>query len=826
MSSVDTALAEGEIALAHISDLHLGHDKKDEDAWVLLEQILKKLKPTLLLVSGDLVDTPKKEHFSKALVKLQGLDIPFYACLGNHDWYRKGNRVNHRLIFGNFKVRLVFAAIFAIGVFAIAWCSGWRSLWFLAVPVALAFVPWAGCRFWNWVDRHGNDIEKYILGHEKAIQVKLPSETNPDWTIGLLGIDSSKDADVSARGSVNRLWFDPVAKATRGHDWDLCICLIHHHLISIRKLEADREGNRLELLNLTTLVNSGSLLEALVTAQVDLVLHGHEHAPNWLSYSSCEAGYEPLRVVAAGSATGMGKHGYKSDDATFNLIILAPDRSIRLRRYFYSAGKWATDPDVPLFDAVAVRQSRLRRARAVRQISAEVTKYVEYTRERDIRISWLYRNWRLEPSGFVQTVWNTTGEPDNLDVEIWFHGDDAPRKPDRKDLSLHKLDEDKHAWEIRWPVKTVWANRAALVRMSFRWRGGGVLTAEEMKHVRDGKRAGGTPRLNGHEYETVWTEETVAFAELIVVLPTEYAPQDAPAIRVEKVVEERKDRLTPSVKTTKQVPSDESELAQYLRYPAAGKFALRVPFPYPHYDYTLSWKPVSEAVVAERMANTQPEEQFRRTAQTKGIALLNAFSRILKQGGLAGNVTLGLYVRKGNLPDGSRDLTLERTEWTALIPTNGAKLKPNEANDSTGQATGATVPGHKVEPEPPKSIPFKGESQVTTLAWWGQPQVMTRPEDEANAAACGFTDSLECALCAVPLRFNLNSATSAPPWGLVRIALIDNQDALIDNQDNDLQKPKETVMLQPFADEVLQAATAALLSVALEENLNRGVEGQ
>ncbi len=817
MPADDYSLAEGEIALAHISDLHFGHDKKDEDAWELLEQILKKLKPNLLLVSGDLVDTPRKEHFAKALQKLQGLGIPFYACLGNHDWYRKGNRFDDHLMFGTFKFRFAWAVMIAIGALIIASCIHW---WFLGL-LALAGTPWlvpcAVCFFWNRVgnDLRDKNLDAQILGHDVATPVKLPSDTNPDWTIGLLGIDSNKEADVSARGKVNRLWFDPVTKATRGKDWDLCICLIHHHLISIRGLEESRESDRLGLLNLTTLVNSGSLLEALVGAQVDLVLHGHEHAANWMSYNSCLPGHEPVRVVAAGSATGMGDGGYKSDRATFNLIILAPDRSIRLRRYFYFGGKWQTEQDVPLFDAISVRQSRLRRALAVRQISAEVTKYVEYTRERDIRISWLFRNWELKGTGFAQRVWNTTGEPDNLVVEIWFDGDDTPHKPDLTDWAPHKVDEDKHAWEIRWPVRPEWAKRAALVRMSFRWRGGGVLTAEEMKHVRDGNRAHGTPRLVGHEYETVWTEETVAFAELIVVLPTEYAPKDRLDIRVEKVVEVRKDPLTPSVRITKQVPSDASELAQYLRYPAAGKFALRVPFPYPHYDYTLSWKPVSEAVVAERMANNLPEEQFRKTARAKGSALLEAFANILMKGGLADTVTLGLYVRKGNYPDGSRDLTLERTEWTALIPTDETEPEPNEPEE----ATGAAGPGHKFEPAPPAFIPFKGESQLTTLGWWGQPQVMVRPEDGDTATACGFHDSLELMLCAVPLRFNLNSATCAPPWGLIRIALIDNQD-------DDLPEPKETVMLQVLSDEVLQAATAALLSVALEENLNRGVERQ
>jgi hypothetical protein len=91
-------LAEGEIAIAHISDLHLG-SRGDRDAWKLVADCLRKtVKPKLLLVTGDLADKPNGELFNRARDQLDGLDIPYFVCPGNHDRHYKGNRTTAWLI--------------------------------------------------------------------------------------------------------------------------------------------------------------------------------------------------------------------------------------------------------------------------------------------------------------------------------------------------------------------------------------------------------------------------------------------------------------------------------------------------------------------------------------------------------------------------------------------------------------------------------------------------------------------------------------------------------------------------------------------------------
>ena len=419
-----------------------------------------------------------------------------------------------------------------------------------------------------------------------------------------------------------------------------------------------------------------------------------------------------------------------------------------------------------------------------RRIFGELTKYVEYTRERDIWISWEWRNWLLPTQEFVQKIWNTTGEPDDISAQVSF-ADFGGRIHDLNP-SCERASGEKYAWEIRWPIDPDWIGKLARVRLGYRFRAGGVLTAEEMTHVRSGDLAeanpghlvGVNPRRDGQEYETVWTSEAVAAASLIVVLQPEYAPDGPPIIRVEKEIEVPGLRPDdPPGKVMKRFPDQVSELQQYLSFPTKGLFSLRVPYPYPNCDYTLAWHPVSEATVSAPMANDLPQKRFRKVAREKGSNLLEAFSNTLAGQNLLDNATLALYVRENS----SQGLTLQRTAWKALGPENG-------------------------HVEPPVRIPFKGERQASTLAWWGQPQIMARPDDPTDASEAGFVHPSEQAICGVPIRFNLESMTNPPTWGLVRIAVLKGNG-------HNLQGSNVIVILQTR----LLAATTALLSVALQE---------
>lgn len=69
--------------IAHISDLHFGTvEKKIEDA--VLKDI-RKLKPDLLIVSGDLTQRARKSQFRQAKEFLDKLDCKKIIIPGNHD---------------------------------------------------------------------------------------------------------------------------------------------------------------------------------------------------------------------------------------------------------------------------------------------------------------------------------------------------------------------------------------------------------------------------------------------------------------------------------------------------------------------------------------------------------------------------------------------------------------------------------------------------------------------------------------------------------------------------------------------------------------------
>ena len=310
-------LAEGEIAIAHLSDLHFG-SKDWENVWKLVAQFLVDDAPDLILVPGDLVDSPDSSSYKKAKEQLDNLRVPYFVCAGNHDRHAKGNKVG-RLNPLNWFSRSNSSAQFD-GVFA-----------------GKILLP--------------NKAEELVIGKDPFT-----------WKLGLLGVDSSEDADCSARGYVPPLNFAGISKATQRKDWDLCIFLVHHHLFSIRRLEAKRQNSKRDLLNLTCMVNSGSLLESLSEARADLVLHGHEHEPNWASYSSFTPGCGDVRVIGAGSATGNDSFaGCHLTRASFNIIILSPNRSGRLRRMEYDSNAWKIADEFQLFDAASIRHSSIRR---------------------------------------------------------------------------------------------------------------------------------------------------------------------------------------------------------------------------------------------------------------------------------------------------------------------------------------------------------------------------------------------------------------------------------------------------------------------------------
>lgn len=698
-------LAQDEVAIVHISDLHLGSHQSDE-VWRPVSDFLRdagKLRPDLILVTGDLVHTPKKAYYNRAKDYLDNLGVPYLVCAGNHDRHGLGNKI---LRFGN-----PFAS---------------RSSVFDQIFAGKILLP--------------------NLAVERSVGSGAGS-----WKIGLIGLDSSLKADWSARGFIPADNFGHLERTTREKDWDLCICLVHHHVLSIRNLENKRQGTLKNLFDLTCLVNSGSLLEALAHAQVDLVLHGHEHESNWATYGTLSPGRSQVRVIGAGSATGNhSRWGCDLSRASFNLIILSPGRSGRLRRLAFRSNEWTIEDEIVLFDSAETRHSRIRRAQDPEQseIKSEITKYVKFTRERNIEVRWVYTNW-LPGVRFEQEVVNSSGVLEDLEVLL------CPPNGASITPGDAKIDWKRdYTWGISWTVPDSLRGLPLTIAMSYCWRGGAALTKAELRSLQDGNALGQLRKM-GYEFSTIWTPVAVAAVELILTLPPEYAPgpQDLKLIIEEDGMERQQEA---------------AELLRQLRSLGPGIYALRIPYPRKKCFYQIAWPPIIKPF-------GETGEILVETARRSGDELLKTFGSALQSTSLERNVSLGLYVKAAN----------ERS--TELV-----------GHVALGENENGAVRGR-----PPSQVLLNGDHIVLAQAWRGLPTTCLRSDlNEQKAIEAGFLSD-EKALVVVPIRFGFEW-TAPPPWAVVRLAVksIGSTELLAESRADELRH-------------VLSLATLNLLTAAL-----------
>ncbi len=87
-------MSSGRVLVAQISDLHvkrrgeLAYDRVDTAAALtrcVVELNRLKPRPDLVVITGDLVDTPRTEEYQHLTGLLAALELPFLAVPGNHD---------------------------------------------------------------------------------------------------------------------------------------------------------------------------------------------------------------------------------------------------------------------------------------------------------------------------------------------------------------------------------------------------------------------------------------------------------------------------------------------------------------------------------------------------------------------------------------------------------------------------------------------------------------------------------------------------------------------------------------------------------------------
>ncbi|VIO64956.1 3',5'-cyclic adenosine monophosphate phosphodiesterase CpdA [Bradyrhizobium ivorense] len=333
--------------IAHLSDLHYG-GAFDLATWRAVEKAVESFDPDLIIVSGDLVDDPRRDHLLAAKKELEDLaaraKAELYVVPGNHD-------------------------VFFSGVDLEGTRSGWYYETFGGVELPVGAIGGgqaaAGTAAQNvGFTRQGGrwqvikDRISVLLGlgpHANPSPLAPPPAPDgayasmlrePNKAGVLLALIDSNAADQPIRiatGSVSRdhlvaldaeltslnarLEADSLAHFAR-------IAVIHHHVLPI----AYTAGGIIGAEPFMVLHNAGDVLGLLAKHQFDLVLHGHKHRAQFARIDllpDSPEGY-PIAIAAAGSAALLTPNNPTGN--SFNLITIQDNGRIVVEALYYGAG--------------------------------------------------------------------------------------------------------------------------------------------------------------------------------------------------------------------------------------------------------------------------------------------------------------------------------------------------------------------------------------------------------------------------------------------------------------------------------------------------------
>ena len=280
-----------------------------------------------------------------------------------------------------------------------------------------------------------------------------------------------------------------------------------------------------------------------------------------------------------------------------------------MRRYFWSTNCWRPDNEVELRDGAALRLARLtRKLKLSQDIDCTITKFVRFTREGDIRVYWVFTNWKLPQEQFEQQVFNSTGWVEHVQIRVSYPVNLFSHSAVSRLLDTRAAQDPlaSNRWWIRASIPEEFRSKSVKLEMFLSWRSGAILTKEQMDRSQVVGRGRGTPRENGLEFVTGWTpgEQAVASLDLLVSLPEEYVPmscpEESPQIQV----------LVVDHDGAKPLVDEKNELERNLRILAPGSYALRVPYPHEKRDYQLAWNPPPQCLVNKRMNTSTYQSLF------------------------------------------------------------------------------------------------------------------------------------------------------------------------------------------------------------------------
>lgn len=688
------------IKIAHLSDLHFGLDGQ-RHVWKALCAEVKRHKPKLILITGDIVDSPNQDRFKEAKQCIDELKINYYVCPGNHDRYWKG--VSMKEVVNNAYGRV----------------AGPKS---------------AGA----WFD---NVFGDRIPRRRDPTHIVLKNEDGTNqWILDIFSLDSSQDAEYVAQGFVSKESIDDLLLGCGkvSVQSDLSILLIHHHLLPIATLEQQKQSVK-GLWKFTSMVNSGTVLEALASGNINLVLHGHEHEHYGACFRTVRGLESEVRIVGGGSSTGVGieTRGCSLTDASFNVLELREDHTVHLHTYRYEDDSWEsltkkeTIDEAMLFNSGELRRLKLNRVKDVaRKPISELTRHVTYTETRDILETEVQKNYYVKDGTFRHEVSNSTGKPILKSIKFeWTNGDvfqwNEGNEPSEYLTGKYEVsDIDDHTYVLKVDFKTGENLYATKITIEMKWVGGGLLSEFDLSMVEKSKR--GPYRRMKKEYCSTDINRPLALFTLILTLPPKYSPQLASFVVFADRIEDRE-----GAKLSARCVEDKNLHVESL---GAGNFMLSVPYPCLKTRYCVAWG------LPNATDNEKAVDEFEKVAKFESDGLMSAFLSGLSHATFQ-HVVATLYIQNHSESKESK-VSLVACATVYRCPDN---FKWH-------------VPEH---------IPLDHWKNPYTTAYWRDIFLLIRDTSDAEKLAATYLMKEEVAMVVMPLCLVDDTA----PLGIIRIGI-------------------------------------------------------
>jgi predicted phosphodiesterase len=318
--------------IAHLSDLHFGGEF-DEGIWRAVSETVINENPHLVIVSGDLVDSPDPDHLYRAKKELEKLGADAKAKLfivpGNHDVFYLGNDiVKGRIGWFDyiFKEGGVPGSRVLSGKTGFAGGSGRHLAW---VPQMLR----------NFLGGYGKEEDPAVPPTSRAgpSEPEIFELTDLGVLLALLDSNAADQPVGFATGSVlseHILKLDSRLKQiTTPHL--VRIAVVHHHVLPVSYTVGKLVGGE----PFMVFHNAGTVLDMLARHRFDLVLHGHKHLTQFarIDFAPHTAEGYPIAVAAAGSACLRTPNNPRGN--SFNLITVDDNGRMVVRALYYGAEK-------------------------------------------------------------------------------------------------------------------------------------------------------------------------------------------------------------------------------------------------------------------------------------------------------------------------------------------------------------------------------------------------------------------------------------------------------------------------------------------------------